>query len=218
MNPQNKWKQERMEGKRKRMNGVIEAAERVFSKKGFEKATMQEIAEEANIGVATVFRYFPKKDKIIVAVVVNILERYLKYFESVRHMEGTCLQKIEEILDFFISDIKSESLERTQLLEAFESYAAVSDEGIKRFEDYNKIRKEIAATLSSLIEESVNDGSIRSDIQVKEVLASITNAFGLFSRKLSLFKQIPSLEHDVSSEDQLCIIKQIFLDYISIKE
>ena len=40
---------------------IIEAAERVFTHKGIEKATMQDVATEAAMGVATVFRFFPVK-------------------------------------------------------------------------------------------------------------------------------------------------------------
>lgn len=217
MDPQSRWEQERQEGKNKRMKSIIEAAEKVFSKKGFEKATMQDIADEQNIGIATVFRYFPKKDKLIVAVAVNILERYLFIFESVASINGTCLEKIERLFNHFIFDIEPENFENTQLLEAFESSAATSLEELSNYQDYIEVRKRIADTLLLIVEEGMKDGSIRTDIETKDVLATVINTFGLFSRKLSLFERLPFLEDELEPSIQLDILKQIFMDYISAR-
>ncbi|MEK5373437.1 TetR/AcrR family transcriptional regulator [Paenibacillus sp. FSL P2-0173] len=52
----------------------MEAAQIVFTNKGFEQATMQEIAKEAGLGVATIFRYFPKKEQLIVSVASKIVQ------------------------------------------------------------------------------------------------------------------------------------------------
>lgn len=215
--PQNRWQQERQEGKNKRMKSIIDAAGKVFSQKGFEKTTMQDIANEENIGVATVFRYFPKKDDLIVAVAVNILEGYLSFFQSVAAADGTSLEKIERLFDYFISDIEPENLASTQLLETFESYASTSLKELEDYTAYVKVREDILNTLSLIIEEGRLDGSIRSDQSIGDELAAIINAFGLFSRKLSLFKQIPFLNDKVAPIDQLAIIKEIFLEYIRQK-
>lgn len=217
MNPQSRWEQERQEGKNKRMKSIIEAAEKVFSRKGFEKTTMQDIADEENLGIATVFRYFPKKDKLIVAVAVNLLERYLTVFQTVASKNCTCLEKIEILFNHFIFDIEPENLECTQLLEAFESYASTSLEELGDYHHYIEVRKRISDTLTLIMEEGISDGSIRSDILVKEVLASVINAFGLFSRKLSLFERIPFFEDEIEPRVQLAITKQIFLEYIKAK-
>ncbi|WP_144513402.1 TetR/AcrR family transcriptional regulator [Bacillus sp. FJAT-22090] len=212
--PQSRWEQERKEGKNKRMKSIIETAGKVFSRKGFEKTTMQDIADEENIGIATVFRYFPKKDNLIIAVAVNILEGYLSVFQSVASMNGTCLEKVEKLFDHFISDVEPENLEYTQLLEAFESYASTSLGELGNYQDYIEVRKKIVDVLSIIVEEGMQDGSIRSDNSIKDVLAAVINAFGLFSRKLSLFKRIPFLNDDLAPSDQLAIIKKIFMDYI----
>ncbi|WP_166462402.1 TetR/AcrR family transcriptional regulator [Psychrobacillus vulpis] len=213
MNPQSRWEQERKEGKNKRMKSIIGAAERVFSRKGFEKTTMQDIADEENIGIATVFRYFPKKDNLIVAVAVNILERYLSIFQSIASINGTGLEKIEKLFNHFISHVEPENLECSQLLEAFESYASTSLEELGNYQDYIEVRKKIADTTSIIVEEGMQDGSIQSDKSIKDAFAVI-NAFGLFSRKLSLFERIPFLNDDLAPGAQLAIIKKIFMDYI----
>lgn len=214
MDPQSRWEQERQEEKNKRKKSIVKAAEQVYSRKGFEKTTMQDVADEGNLGIATVFRYFPKKDKLIEAVAVSILERYLYIFDTVATLNITCLEKIEKLFDHFILDIEPENLESTQLLEAFESYATTSVEELENYQDYIDIRKKIADILFRIIEEGMGDGSIRTDIRTKDVLASVINAFGLYSRKLSLFERIPFIEDHPEPSVQLSLIKQIFMGYI----
>lgn len=201
----------------KRKTSIIAAAEKIFSRQGFDKTTMQEIADADHIGVATLFRYFPKKDKLIVAVAVTILERYITIFQKFADMEGTCLDKIDGLLDFFISQNEPENIVNSQLIEAFESYASLLTEPLDDIAYYNQAQKNISNIFSTIVEEGKTDGSIRPDIPVWETLSSITNAFGIFSRKLSLFENIPLLEADLSPENQLTLLKQIFIEHIRAK-
>lgn len=52
--------------KNKRRQDIIEAARKVFSKKGFINATIDEIAEEAELSKGTIYTYFTNKDELFV--------------------------------------------------------------------------------------------------------------------------------------------------------
>ncbi|WP_438315519.1 TetR/AcrR family transcriptional regulator [Sporosarcina sp. FA9] len=212
-----RWDKERLDGKSKRKIKITESAEKVFSIKGFEKTTMQEIADEEGIGIATLFRYFPKKDMLIVAVAVNILGRYFHAFQTIAQLNVSSLEKIERLFDYFTSQLNPENLGYTQLIEAFESYAALQFVPLDDMAKYNDAHREISDVFSIIIEEGKRDGSIRGDIPTGDVLTSIINAFSLFSRKLSLFENIPHLEADVVPSNQLAIVKSIFIDYLKVR-
>jgi len=47
---------------------ILEAAARVFARKGFEKATTREIAQEADISEGTIYNYFSSKKQLVVAL------------------------------------------------------------------------------------------------------------------------------------------------------
>ncbi len=51
-----------IEGKRRQ---IVEGAVRVFRKKGYHKATVREIAREADVGLGTIYDYFASKDDIL---------------------------------------------------------------------------------------------------------------------------------------------------------
>jgi AcrR family transcriptional regulator len=52
---------------------ILEAAARVFAERGL-NATLDEIAEAANVGVATVYRRFPDKDSLVAALFENAID------------------------------------------------------------------------------------------------------------------------------------------------
>lgn len=51
-----------IEGKRRQ---IVDGAVRVFRKKGYHKATVREIAREADVGLGTIYDYFASKDDIL---------------------------------------------------------------------------------------------------------------------------------------------------------
>lgn len=51
-----------------RMDPVLEAATRLFVRRGYHAATMREIAAEANLSVAGVYHHYPSKERILVVL------------------------------------------------------------------------------------------------------------------------------------------------------
>ncbi|NIR14250.1 MAG: helix-turn-helix transcriptional regulator [Desulfobacterales bacterium] len=51
--------------KQMRRRQIIDAAEKVFAEKGFSGATIENIAEQAELSPATLYLYFKNKDGII---------------------------------------------------------------------------------------------------------------------------------------------------------
>jgi AcrR family transcriptional regulator len=52
-----------------RRHQILDAAGRVFLKKGFAAATMQDVAAEAGMSPGNLYRYFPAKDAIVAALI-----------------------------------------------------------------------------------------------------------------------------------------------------
>ena len=56
-------------------NLIIEAAEKLFLEKGFEKTTMEDIASEADYTKPTLYKYFTCKEEILLAVYMRGWDR-----------------------------------------------------------------------------------------------------------------------------------------------
>jgi len=69
--------------KERRRQQIIVAAKRIFSDKGFSKATMDDIAKEAELSAGTIYLYFKNKDELCASLTLRILQYLLMRVEHV---------------------------------------------------------------------------------------------------------------------------------------
>lgn len=60
--------------KERRRQQIIVAAKRVFTSKGFNKATMEDIAQEAELSPGTLYLYFKNKEELYASLSLRILQ------------------------------------------------------------------------------------------------------------------------------------------------
>jgi len=51
-----------------RRTQILAAAARVFARKGFERATMSDVAREAGVAAGSIYNYFKKKSDLLVCI------------------------------------------------------------------------------------------------------------------------------------------------------
>lgn len=200
----------RQQNKEERIQLIIREAERLFLENGFEKVQMQDIADAAGIGIATLFRYFPKKDQLIVAAAVKNLQPTLERFEQFVDEEGTAYERLEVILNHFF-EMQLERTDHARFREAFESYASFVATPLPDIETYIDVQRRIMQTLEPLIEDGKRDGSFRPDIDVKVTVVTIINAFGTFGNNIMLKSHISYLENDIEPAVQINALKAMLL-------
>jgi len=78
---------------------ILRAAVKVFSRHGFYKAKVEEIAKQAGIGKGTVYEYFPSKKELFQEMIKASLEQYTDLAEKeTKSIEG-CAEKLAKIID-----------------------------------------------------------------------------------------------------------------------
>lgn len=75
--------QRRDREKAQRIQGILEAAKKVFSAKGYLKATMDEIALEAEVTKPTIYLYFKAKDDLFFTLMLPLIEDIQGQLETV---------------------------------------------------------------------------------------------------------------------------------------
>jgi AcrR family transcriptional regulator len=91
--------QERKEREReRRRQQIIVAAKRVFSDKGYAKATMEDIAKEAELSPGTLYLYFKNKDELYASLSLRILQYLLMRLEHVNKEDAdSSLHRIQAL-------------------------------------------------------------------------------------------------------------------------
>ncbi len=69
--------------KEARRNIIIDAAERVFATKPFDRASMREIAEESGMSTSSIYRFFPNQESLLVAAAVRATRYFNGLFDEI---------------------------------------------------------------------------------------------------------------------------------------
>ncbi len=102
---------------------ILDSVKSVFAAKGFEGASMQDLARAAGMSAGNFYRYFPSKDAIIAAIVERELDRVADEFTVVMDstaptetLKDIVRRRLEEPDDCrILAEIEAASLRRPEL-------------------------------------------------------------------------------------------------------
>ena len=78
---------------------VLSAALNLFSRRGFEKTTMADIAEQAEFAVGTLYTLFKDKDTLYRALILDTVERSAQVLTLVLKAPGSEIEKLERYIE-----------------------------------------------------------------------------------------------------------------------
>ena len=86
---------------------ILQAARRVFMRRGTAGARMQEIAEEAGVNQALLHYYFRSKDRLAMAVFREVAARLIPGVAAVLDSEAPLAEKVERFVHLYIDAVRS---------------------------------------------------------------------------------------------------------------
>jgi len=95
MNQRTLRKTRELEGRRR---DILASAERLFSKHGYFKTSMMDIAEAAEFAIGTVYQFFKSKEDIYISLIEAKMEEYAKLVEARVSSARTATAKIEAVI------------------------------------------------------------------------------------------------------------------------
>jgi AcrR family transcriptional regulator len=151
--------QERKEReKERRRQQIIVAAKRVFSEKGFNKATMEDIAKEAEVSPGTLYLYFKNKEELYASLSLRILQYlHIRVSHVINQTELDPLAKLaalEEVL-FDVYDFDPLIIINMFHLQSSETLKNLSEELIEEIK--NLSRNSIGA-IAKIFKEGIDAG------------------------------------------------------------
>lgn len=154
---------------------ILEAAMKVFTRKGFAAARMEDIAQEAGLSIGGVYWYFKGKDEVIVGIMQAIIDADVKGLRELLDAPGT----VHERLTRYVQATIAEAIETTPL--AYELYGlALRD---------TKVRKYIRSfftTYRDVLAEFVQQGIARGEIRNVDANLAATTFAALYEGMLEM--------------------------------
>ena len=151
---------------------LLETGFHVFSERTIGAANLTDIANEAGVGVMTVYRHFDKKPDLVLAVSAWAWEEYRKGITPVADRSGMKASELfSKFLDTFI-DMYRNHPDLLRFNQYFNAY--VKREGIppERMQPYEKVIEEVANQFHQLYQQGQEDGTLRTDIPEKEIFSA----------------------------------------------
>ncbi len=204
----------REQQKLQRRQNIIQIAKDLFLEQGVQNIQMQDVADAAGVGIATIFRYFPKKEYLVIAASNSITNEMATDIGQIVEQTIPAFEKIEQILDYYISGTKDPQLRLAKFFESFDLYEKIAAESTEQYAEYLFARSKLASILLALAEQGKQDGSLRTDIDLDVFIITMVQNFSLFTFKSSLTTHDTNLSSFLSADKQLAMIKDVFLTYI----
>jgi TetR/AcrR family transcriptional regulator len=159
--------------KETRRSLIIDTAEKVFVERGYDLATMDEIARLAEFTKKSVYSYFPTKDELFAAVILRASEVMFSFFEEAFASGKTGLEKISAIGDAYVR-FYSEYPVYFRIL-SLRRYGGTEQSGDYRI----KIEKFWSGIFGMMVEsfkKGRKDGSLRKDISPETAALHVMSA------------------------------------------
>jgi AcrR family transcriptional regulator len=185
-----------------RRQEIVRAAANVFRQRGYESATLLDIAKTMGTDRASLYYYFGSKEELLQEIVRDALENVLQAAETIKRSRAGTTEKIKALIGSMVKNhtenyphmsIYTEDLSRIARQDSEWAIAVID-----RTRRYEKL-------VHSVLAKGQRDGTLRSDIPVELAVLSL---FGMINWMHRWYRPNVKFSADQIAES----FTQIFLD------
>ena len=167
-----------MDSKEELKEQIIEAARQIFSRYGFKKTTMDDIAEGVNKGKSSMYYYFKSKDEVFKAVIEK--EISILRIELFKVIDSELSPEVKLRIYIYTRLIKFKELTNF--------YQAIKNEVLARMDYVEEIRKQYDENEINHVEKILNQGIEHNVFRIDDArLAAIVIVTAIKGLEIPLF-------------------------------
>lgn len=154
---------------------ILNSAIKVFSKKGFEAARMEDIAKTAKLSVGGMYWYYKSKEEIIIAIMEQLIDKDVKDLRVLLEAEGSVRARLEAYISLS--------------LEAAQEYIPITYELYSLAHRNAKVKNHIRAflqTYHSVLEQFIQQGIDRKEFKSANAREAALTLASLYEGTLEL--------------------------------
>lgn len=196
-----------------RRQRLLEAGFQFFSQYGIEGISMKEIAREAGVGIATLFRYFPSKPDYVLAIGIWKWEQVLQSIDQQLHeaevMSYTSAQRYEFFLDSFIMMYRS-NRGILRFNQFFNIYLQCAGNDPAFFQPYVAMIDSLSDRFATNMANLKSDGTMRQDMSMQRVFSTSLHLMLAAATRFAV-GLVYHPESAMKPEEELELLKQMLL-------
>jgi TetR/AcrR family fatty acid metabolism transcriptional regulator len=156
---------------------IINAAIKVFAKKGFYTANVSDVAKLAGVADGTIYLYFKNKDDLLISLFETKMEEVLQQFSNYLNAESTPEKKLRRFIHLYFQMIE----EDPELAEVFQVELRQSSKFLKDYHNQKFI--DFLNLIGNIIYEGQKTGQFRPDINIHNMKIIIFGALDELARQ-----------------------------------
>jgi TetR/AcrR family transcriptional regulator len=188
---------------------ILLAARKRFARYGFSKVTMDEIADDVEMGKASLYYYFPAKENLFKAVIQQEQNQFIEAVENILAKNIPVSQKLIEYVDLRIG-ISQELLNLGMLT----VLSQIDTKAIYK-QTFEELHKRELKFIKSLFQEGKQKGEFKKSLTQDESVLFLHILQGLKIRILRHLKgQVDDGKHLNQLKKEMKLFTKIFLEGI----
>ena len=171
-----------------RTQQILHSALELFYEKGIDDTSIEEVAKAANVGTATIYRYFETKAELAISVGIvcwqEIADKYIGMMlqEEYRGLCGS--RQLQQIFIILEKVLEEESL-FLRFLQEFDIFVRKYKISKERLNDYEEKILNLKPYMTDALKKGLNDGSLYFSYNIDEVYFSVMHTMLSLMQKLS---------------------------------
>lgn len=210
--------QERKEREKEhRREEIIEAAQRVFFEKGLQAATMDEIAEAAELSKGTIYLYYKSKEDLYLAVMLRGTQILYDMFAAAIATDEPTLKKIAtlgEIYYRFFIEYKN-YFRMFHFFENQQFHKQVSEQMLQYCAQQDQ---KLWDLVTGLIDRGIGEGVIRKNLKPMEIAAVLWSSANAIILRIDHQHDLWKAKWNIDLEDVLRTSNALLLEAIMTEE
>ena len=202
--------------KNERIAVAMETAAQLYLTIGISNAKMTDIAEKAQIGVASLYRYFGTKQLFTVKVGSYIWKTTMMKLEpqytSAEYQAKTGFEQVAALLNIF-HILLEEHRPFLRFLSEFDVFVIREHLGIGQLTEYESCSMNMLPVMIDAMKKGVEDGTIRPDVDANVFYDAITDSLLSMCEKF-VWGNVPNNVDQERNQQALSMAIDMFLSYI----
>ena len=175
---------------------TIEAAIKLFAKQGYHGTSTLQIAKEAGVSQATVFKYFKTKEDLLYSIIVPVIPKlFLNFLKRIQNTNS-----LEELISYAVEDRMVFLKENKDIVKIIYSEILTNEDFKTQLIDSLKITFEKIDFKAILQTYKENNPEVNENLSTAEIIRSFSGPITTYSvQRFILFENIPcpTEEHDL---------------------
>jgi AcrR family transcriptional regulator len=153
--------------KRLRKEEIVAEATRLFAERGYEGASMGDLAERVGLRKASLFHHFASKDVLYATVLTELMDRVKSAILSAAMAEGSFAERLDGLTDALTSTLGAQPHAARLLVREAMDWGPVMKEGLGR-----SVNDVLAASLE-FAKAGQREGAFNPDLDPTHVIVSL---------------------------------------------